>query len=352
MSFAKSSSGHPVSAPTEDRLAPQAKTPFVFVSHDTRDADVAEAFSKLLGSVTAGVLKCFRSSDKRGGQGIEYGVEWFPELMKKLQEASDVVCLLTENSIHRPWILFEAGVAKGKLDTPILGLAIGIPLSTANTGPFAQFQNSDDEEDALVKLVMQLVRKIPGADPDETIVRQQVQYFRTKIPELLRKRSEKAKEGKKEKDEEASVAKLFEEIKVMFNDLPMRFDANQTAEATLRRRRRKVSHEALEEIMFRGRSIGPHVGFIMILSLVREELPWLYDLGNELVRTARGGNAGEFKDQLMTFHEVAELTFRSPFMRQMVAERPEALRFLEHAIQLLHGLAEDLHVYRTKTKKV
>jgi hypothetical protein len=49
--------------------------PMIFISHDTRDADLAEALSKLLSSVSAGVLKSFRSSDRKGSQGIEYGVE-------------------------------------------------------------------------------------------------------------------------------------------------------------------------------------------------------------------------------------------------------------------------------------
>jgi hypothetical protein len=91
----------------------------VFISHDSRDAELAEAFSKLLSSVSAGVLKSFRSSDRKGSQGIEYGTEWYLELMKKLSTASDVVCLLTQRSVERPWILYEAGVAKGKLGTPV-----------------------------------------------------------------------------------------------------------------------------------------------------------------------------------------------------------------------------------------
>ena len=33
--------------------------------------------------------------------------------MTQLQSTSDVVCLFTERSLDRPWILFEAGVAKG-----------------------------------------------------------------------------------------------------------------------------------------------------------------------------------------------------------------------------------------------
>jgi hypothetical protein len=54
----------------------KADNALVFISHDTRDAKLAEAFSALLKSVSAGVLKSFRTSDKKGNQGIEYGVEW------------------------------------------------------------------------------------------------------------------------------------------------------------------------------------------------------------------------------------------------------------------------------------
>src|SRR3954469_11606553 len=115
-------------APIESVSPRETDTPpMIFISHDTRDADLAEALSKLLSSVSAGVLKSFRSSDRKGSQGIEYGVEWYPELMKKLESASDIVCLLTSRSLDRPWILYEAGVAKGKLDTPVYGIAVGIP---------------------------------------------------------------------------------------------------------------------------------------------------------------------------------------------------------------------------------
>ena len=163
----------------------QSKHPLVFISHDTRDAGIAEAFSKLLSSVSTGVLKSFRTSDRKGTTGIEYGVEWFPEIMRKLDEASDIVCLLTQHSVDRPWILYEAGVAKGKLGTTVLGIALGIPLNQANNGPFAQFQNCADDEDSLTKLVLQLVKRIPNAEPDEDIVKDQVKVFKQKLTELL-----------------------------------------------------------------------------------------------------------------------------------------------------------------------
>ncbi len=100
--------------PEEDKKKPQPEStprqktlPLVFISHDSRDAELAEAFSKLLRSVSAGMLKSFRSSDKKGTEGIEFGDDWYKRLMTKLESASDVVCLLTEKSIERPWILYE-----------------------------------------------------------------------------------------------------------------------------------------------------------------------------------------------------------------------------------------------------
>lgn len=161
------------------------KHALVFISHDNRDADIAECFSALLKSTSTGMLRSFRSSDRKGVQGIEYGSEWYQELMKNLQSASEVVCLLTQHSLERPWILYEAGVAIGKRKTPVLGIALGIPLSRASTGPFAQFQNCADDEESLTKLVMQLMRRIPNADSDRKMVRRQVRAFKKKVSQIL-----------------------------------------------------------------------------------------------------------------------------------------------------------------------
>jgi hypothetical protein len=88
---------------TEEVKAEEKSTnainPLVFISHDTRDAELAEAFSSLLKNVSAGVLKSFRTSDKKGTQGIEYGTEWYPEIIKNIQDASE--CCLSANRTKR-----------------------------------------------------------------------------------------------------------------------------------------------------------------------------------------------------------------------------------------------------------
>lgn len=91
----------------------------MFISHDARDADLAEAFDHLLTDASGGMIRTFRSSDQTGRAGIEYGEDWFSKITNTLADASDVVALLTPNSVGRPWILFEAGFAVGQRGTKV-----------------------------------------------------------------------------------------------------------------------------------------------------------------------------------------------------------------------------------------
>lgn len=300
--------------------------PLVFISHDTRDAELAEAFSNLLKCVSAGVLKSFRTSDKKGNQGIEYGVEWYPEIIKNIQGASDVVCLLTERSVNRPWILFEAGMAKGKLDTPILGVALGIQLKDASTGPFAQFQNCGDDEDSLTKLIFQLVDRIPNSEPDRDTIKSQVEKFKANISEILEKLGNSESSNSESKTDlsvnaiENSSAKLFEEIKVMFQDLPSRIDRNSRVEG--KRRKRHIHPMMIDELIHM--PPNPKTGIKIALSLYRDKMPWVYDEGLALVNKISTSKSSAQNRKL--FHEFEELfmiTVKHPFFEEMLMDGEE-----------------------------
>jgi hypothetical protein len=296
--------------------------PLVFISHDTRDAKLAEAFSGLLKSVSAGVLKSFRTSDRKGNQGIEYGVEWYPEIIKNIQNASDVVCLLTERSIDRPWILFEAGMAKGKLETPILGVALGISLKNASSGPFAQFQNCGDDEESLTKLVFQLVDRIPNSEPDEDTIKFQVGNFKKSIEAILKDNNKVVKPEKPESsNSDNSSAKLFEEIKVMFQDLPSRIENNINPESRNRKRRR-FHPMMLEEMMHMSKN--RYIGIMMALSFFKESMPWLYEIGMDTIRTVKDGKTkAEKKRAFMEFQEIVEMSTQHPMMREFFMDSKE-----------------------------
>lgn len=328
---------------TETQLSirnPQT-TPLVFISHDNRDAKLAEAFSKLLSSTSAGMLKSFRSSDRKGSQGIEYGVEWYPELMRNLNSASDIVCLLTRRSLDRPWILYEAGVARGKLETPVIGIALGISLNQANNGPFAQFQNSDDDEESLTKLVMQLILRIPNAEPDREAIALQVHAFKEKASEVLEE-LDGNEEGGEDAVGESSVAKLFEEVKIMFEDLPSRVQRTlKPAIGLYPRRSRFFSGDNLEEYIHYATDAGGTVGFLMALVVVKNEFPWIYEIGVEAYEAIKFGNMERFDRLFKSFHQLIGFTLDLSRGRVLFKPANSNYRILEELPSLLESVLRE-----------
>jgi hypothetical protein len=318
-------------APAEPLLPATRGKGLVFISHDSRDADLAEAFSNLLTDVSAGVLKSFRASDKRSTTGIAFGAEWYRAIMTQLGEATDVVALLTSQSIERPWILYEAGVAKGKLDTTVLGVALGAPLDMVSTGPFAQFQNCGDDKDSLTKLVMQLLGRNPDTAPREEAVRMQVKMFREKVQGIL------SVPGKTVETEPTSdAAKLFEEVKEMVRDLPERLE-DRVLRSPSRiggfKGKRRFLPMMLDELLFHPRLREHDSGataVLVMVSLLRDELPWIYEPGIELYRALRAGSQREIVEARTQLLEVLRATDHPMFVEMLHRDGDEDTFMLLH----------------------
>lgn len=331
---------------TEPAPSRKINSPLVFISHDSRDAELAEAFSKLLRSVSAGMLRSFRSSDNKGREGIEFGDEWYKRLMEKLDTASDVVCLFTERSVARPWILFEAGVAKGKLNKPVLGLALGVSLNAITTGPgpFFQFQNSDDSEDSLIKLLRQLAERVPSLELDADVLKAQVKLFKESVGKVLSKIKAAPKE--EESPTDSTAAKILEEMKAMVRDLPARIESRVSDSPSSRRKRRRVHPMMCERMMGPGEDSEP-IGLLVMAGLVRDDLPWLYELAIETYRTVRNGTLRDAESLLKSLEQSEKMLLRGPHMEEMI-DSPE-MDMMMH--EFPHMLRHVLHMTIERKRK-
>lgn len=351
---------------TKDRLKDQSEVvdspiavsrpkAMVFLSHDSRDGDLAEAFGNLLTDASGGILKSFRSSDKSGSAGIEYGAEWYPAVMKALDDATDVVALLTQHSIDRPWILYEAGVAKGKLNTVVFGVALGVPLEHVSTGPFAQFQNSADDENSLTKLVLQLIRRNPDAAPREEAVRRQVQVFRDSEAKLIKARKVPVHSAAGKADE-TTVAKMFEEVKVMFATLPERLE-DKMRDAMRRRGglRRPFHPMMLEELLFHAASVeGPGGGataWLMFISAVRDDLPWIYDIGMEMYRALCSQDQTAIDVARRNLRSAMEVTRSSRALRHLAPDDEISHMQFRHLPEMVDHFLERIALGRGRPER-
>jgi len=322
-----------------DALTSPSTSALVFISHDSRDAELAEAFSKLLRSVSAGMLKCFRSTDKKGNEGFQYGDEWYNVLMKKLQAASEVVCLFTERSIDRPWILYEAGLAKAKIETRVRAIAFGVPLTRLQTGPFFHFQNCEYTEDSLSKLILELTNRIPTCEPDPDVIQDQVKAFMAtsnKIIERLSRRGDKDSA----RAEDNPQAKFLEEMKGLVRDLPSRVAERMVESGDPRRRRRFVRFHPrmIEEIMHMGSEPGDPIGILLAASMVREDMPWFYEIALEAYHVIKAGDTEAAERELQRMNRITEMFMHGPFMEEFGSKEEHMLmmefpRMFEHMLR-------------------
>jgi hypothetical protein len=164
---------------------------------------------------------------------------------------------------------------------------------------------------------MQLVSRIPGAEPDHDAILTQVRIFKESVNKCLDKFSKKGS-IERLKPEEISVPKLFEEIKVMFQDiqnLPARIE--QTVIERPLRSRRYQPIMLMEMEHYLDREHGDPSSLLVISSLFKDRVPWLYEMGMETYRAIRSGDAKKAEDSLRDFQKMLEMTMHGPFMEEL-----------------------------------
>lgn len=158
----------------------------VFISHDTIDSELAGEFSELLSNASAGVVRGFQSSSVHPSDGIPYGSDWYRVILEELRKADSLVAVLTPNSFHKPWLLYEAGIAEG-LGKPVIGLVLGMSKDTLVNSPFHRFQMSTIDESSLAKLVLELLTKA-GLSPSNKSIAPHLHVFDQDIAKRLKER--------------------------------------------------------------------------------------------------------------------------------------------------------------------
>jgi hypothetical protein len=85
----------------------------IFLSHSHRDRAIAEALTKLFKALFGKRVEVEYSSDQTAGGGVPPGDQWLPWITRRITDADKTYVLLTPNSMHKPWVLWESGAAAG-----------------------------------------------------------------------------------------------------------------------------------------------------------------------------------------------------------------------------------------------
>lgn len=136
----------------------------VFISHINLEAPLASALKKWIEDTFHQRVKVFVSSED---DSIPPGQKWFREIEDSLSSTKVLLAICSKESVHRPWINFEAGAGwiRGIPVIPIChsGMTVGgLPQ------PLSNLQALDVEEDGFARRLMAAVANglgLAGAYP-------------------------------------------------------------------------------------------------------------------------------------------------------------------------------------------
>lgn len=325
---------------------------------------VAQIFREWLPSVIQSIEPYVSSED------IDKGARWSTDIATELADSTFGILCVTKDNLEAPWLSFEAGALSKTMEksfvTPFL---FDIKRSEVK-GPILQFQSTIFEKDDIKKMVKTLNKASGDSGISETRLDN---YFDVWYPTLESKLNELKSEivSTNESDEEQSgehSSEILEEIlelsrdnqkllrtpdTKLYDDIALLKDSVEQISIRnsmmydKRRTSRKYNAMFLEEVvhMF-GKS---SYGFLMALSLFKEDFPWIYDMGKELMDILKSQkNPEEKMGAIRDFREMIDYTCGNPIMRDVFERNKDTMMLLKEMPYILMRYLDDLSEHYIK----
>jgi hypothetical protein len=331
----------------------------VFLSWSgTRSHKVAIVFRDWLPSVIQEIVPYVSSED------IDKGARWSTDIAKELADSTFGILCVTRENINAPWLTFEAGALSKTMDKAFVSPFLFDIKRSEVDGPILQFQSTIFEKEDLKKLVKTLNKACEksGLAPDRLEKAFEVWYptLETELNKLREAPPDSPEESGVGDLESPKAQEILEEILELsrINQKLIRDPAGalggniekissllqQLLDRTERtddpfsvRRMQKFHPMMFDELlhMSSSRQTG-YVGVQMILALIRNQFPWIYDVGIETINILRSRRPKEEKHRAIEeFNRIIEFSFEHPMMRETFGSSKEYRYFNREIPHLL-----------------
>lgn len=322
---------------------------------------IAQIFREWLPSVIQSIEPYVSSED------IDKGARWSTDIAKELEDSTFGILCVTKDNIEAPWLSFEAGALSKTMEksfvTPFL---FDIKRSEVQ-GPILQFQSTVFEKDDIKKMVKTLNKACDEAGISDARLDKSFDVWyptlEESLNELKKVSSHKGIDEGKGAEEISRSSEILEEIlelsrdnqKLLRSPDTKLYDDIEKIKESIEenfkrnimlyeqnRTRRKYSSMFIEEVMHMNR-IESSYRFLMVLSLVKDDFPWIYDMGKELNDILKGEN--NYKDKSLAiseFKEMIEFTWSNPMMREIYGRNKDTLMLMKELPYALTRYLDDM----------
>jgi TIR domain len=283
---------------------------------------------------------------------IEAGQRWAEQVAKELETSNFGIVCITQENVSSPWVLFEAGaLAKSLQGSRVIPFLLDMEFRDI-TGPLAQFQAKKADRTGMHEVIQSLNQLAAHPVPEDRVT----QLFEALWPELEKKIAAIPKASGLAKHTRPQ-SEILEELVASVRTLDSKFrEVAEEGPRVLRHRSRRFHPMMIRELSHLiGEKPGDPVGFLVLSSLFREEMPWLYELGMEAYRASKDGTPSEARSARKKFLRAAELMRRGPFPMEEFGVDPRMVHMvigeMDHLLDLDREIETVVEASETSSQK-
>lgn len=289
----------------------------VFISWSGEKSNqLAEIMKKWIKQVIQSVEPFVSSQD------LPKGTRWSSDIAKELQDTNFGILCVTKDNFKEPWLLFEAGALSKTIDKSyVVPLLFDVEPSDLQDSPLLQFQASSFEKKDMKKLIQTLNNSNKEDVLDETTLDEAFDVWYPKLEDRLKEVSSMNLKTETKKVENATIKteQIMEEIldltrtnqKLLRNpdeDISKSLsEINNKIESLSKNRERtdiiknrnyRYYFSMLDEMIHsNSNELDCYTMLSMILSLCKNDYPWIYENGKELIVTLKSKKSPSIKDE-------------------------------------------------------
>lgn len=282
-------------------------------------------------------------------EDIDKGARWSTDIAKELEDSTFGILCVTRDNLIAPWLSFEAGALSKTMDKSFVSPFLFDIKRSEVHGPILQFQSTIFQKEDIKKLVKTL-NKASGENSiaDARLEKAFEVWYPTLEEELNKLKSIEDETEDSKEDSKIHTAEILEEIldlsrnnqkllrnpdsknsenleeiKKKLQDLTFRNDRLYDSQ----RHNRRFHFMFFEELLnpkFLPNYNSNHYGLIVTLSSFKDDLPWIYDLGKDLIEKLNSKISKQLKEKsVKDFIEFVEFTINHPVIRETYISRKD-----------------------------
>jgi hypothetical protein len=237
-------------------------------------------------------------------EDISAGERWAQSVAKELESSNFGIICITRENVNSPWILFEAGSLSKFLQgegSRVIPLLLDLELREIS-GPLAQFQAKKVDKEGLCEVIKSINQTITPPVPDARVAH----LFEALWPQLENNLSIIPKTATTPKITRPQN-EIFEELVTGVRSLDNRLRTMEdiVESSKFRNPRMRINPMIIESFHAFGSFEDP-IGILIGASILRNDYPWLYEMGKLAYEAAKSGDPAVIKNEIIRIRALTE----------------------------------------------